>query len=452
MALDIPLQYHEFKHLNVDERCLKYAELLQRSTHDGIQPSDLDDLYTDLETLQGASNIRLRQLENEVKILTEWCDKRDKRGDVERELDFLSNVSPPAPPPVPNEKTRPATKDEKPPVKKQKLEKEEKAAPSKFRSKGKVVENKPEPDVYVSKPKLAYDTPNKFWSYVEPYCTDITNDDVKTLEESLSSKADASEYLKVPPLGKHYSLIWAKEDLLEEQQGGSKTDKKRTTPLSSSNLDNVDSALLNIDTSSVALDTDENCPYGTFTQRLISALVDENIMAPMEEGDFGDGMKIEEDNGHMQGAAIEQARNAQGKKVPVVSNAKALENAIKEELFALNLIESTSDDEAEFDADDEILNELRRCQSELKAIRSHNKHSVNRLIMRAKREMKKQSLRQKAKILDSEVMDIYRRVNSSKLKKKGLTRKDREAAWKAIRDRDSIWKMIDNSDNSEKIN
>lgn len=88
--MDIPLQFHEFRHLNHTERCPKYTELLQKS--DNAHLPDLDALYTDLETLQGASNIRLRQLEDEMKILTEWCDKKD-RNKTDVELDFLSTVS-----------------------------------------------------------------------------------------------------------------------------------------------------------------------------------------------------------------------------------------------------------------------------------------------------------------------------------------------------------------------
>ena len=74
--MDIPLQFHEFQHLDHIQRCPKYSECLQKL--EPIVPNDLDALYTDLEVLQGASNIRLRRLEEEIKILTEWCDKKDR--------------------------------------------------------------------------------------------------------------------------------------------------------------------------------------------------------------------------------------------------------------------------------------------------------------------------------------------------------------------------------------
>ena len=64
------------------------------------------------------------------------------------------------------------------------------------------------------------DAPNRFWSTIEPYCADITNEDLKVLEDIIRSHEDDVEYHKVPSLGKHYSKKWAQEDLLDEQKEG----------------------------------------------------------------------------------------------------------------------------------------------------------------------------------------------------------------------------------------
>ena len=57
---------------------------------------------------------------------------------------------------------------------------------------------------------------------MEPYCAEVTSDDVKAVEEMLTigSGDDDGEYYKVPALGKHYSLRWAQEDLQAEQKEG----------------------------------------------------------------------------------------------------------------------------------------------------------------------------------------------------------------------------------------
>ena len=54
---------------------------------------------------------------------------------------------------------------------------------------------------------------------MEPYCADITNEEVRTLEELLKPPEDEAEHYKIPPLGKHYSQRWTQEDLLEQKDG-----------------------------------------------------------------------------------------------------------------------------------------------------------------------------------------------------------------------------------------
>lgn len=42
----------------------------------------------------------------------------------------------------------------------------------------------------------------------------------QVLEDILRSHEDDADYQKVPSLGKHYSIKWAQEDMLEEQREG----------------------------------------------------------------------------------------------------------------------------------------------------------------------------------------------------------------------------------------
>ncbi|MEQ2205132.1 transcriptional adaptor 3, partial [Xenoophorus captivus] len=41
------------------------------------------------------------------------------------------------------------------------------------------------------------DAPNRFWASVEPYCADITNEEIRLLEELLKPPEDEAEYFKV---------------------------------------------------------------------------------------------------------------------------------------------------------------------------------------------------------------------------------------------------------------
>ena len=286
-----------------------------------------------------------------------------------------------------------------------------------------------EGDNHTSKPKNVFDVSNKFWSHIEPYCGDITPEDISTLENSLTVKSEIGNFYEIPPLGKHYSEIWAKEDYIEETQQTGKLDKKRNNGPASPKRTNT--TFEKGEASGV--EVEEVCPYGSFTQQLVAALVDENIMAPMTGNE-------------MQDVKIPQPFS----KVPSKKNIcyKTLESAIKEQLFSLGLIDSPQqeDDDVEFDASDEILTELQKCQSELKALIGHNYKMVSKVTEHAKRAMKKQEIKQKAKEVDAELVDTFRRFSSSKAKKKGVSRKDRELAWKALRDREAIWKLVDASE------
>lgn len=69
------------------------------------------------------------------------------------------------------------------------------------------------------------DAPDRFWASVDPYCADITQDDIKALDDLIRTSDDDSDLYKIPPLGKHYSLRWATEDLLDEQKEGKRSTK-----------------------------------------------------------------------------------------------------------------------------------------------------------------------------------------------------------------------------------
>jgi transcriptional adapter 3 len=51
------------------------------------------------------------------------------------------------------------------------------------------------------------------------------------LEELINGHNDDDEFLKIPPLGRHYSLRWAEDDLMQEQREGSRfgNEKKKVT-------------------------------------------------------------------------------------------------------------------------------------------------------------------------------------------------------------------------------
>lgn len=49
-------------------------------------------LQSDLETLLAAVNRRCRSLESENKVLSDWVDRKDKKGSRQKELEILNSL------------------------------------------------------------------------------------------------------------------------------------------------------------------------------------------------------------------------------------------------------------------------------------------------------------------------------------------------------------------------
>ena len=99
------------------------------------------------------------------------------------------------------------------------------------------------------------DTPQRFWNFVEPYCAPIQASDVKFLEDLIKGYSEIGEFYKIPGLGPHYSIRWAKEDLERENNKSSEAseDDKATSSTSVSKFDSKS----------------DSVPFGDLTQRLI---------------------------------------------------------------------------------------------------------------------------------------------------------------------------------------
>ncbi|XP_010880132.2 transcriptional adapter 3 [Esox lucius] len=422
-----PLKYYDFKPVEHVKLCPRYTAVLGRSEDDGIGIEELDTLQLELETLLSSASRRLRALEEQRQILTDWQDKKgDKR--------FLK---------LGKDTDLSASSRHKP--KKQKLDGKGShgPGPGPGRPKSKNVQPKvqeyelsEDPQDIPRNPKN--DAPNRFWASVEPYCADITNEEIRVLEELLKPPDDEAEYYKIPALGKHYSQRWAQEDLLEEQREGARAnDKKKSLmgPLSELDAKDVDALLKKSESQHDP--PEDGCPFGPLTQRLLQALVEENIISPMEDSPIPD--LSGKDGGN---DAAGTSPRSQGKSFSV-PHTRSLEARIKEELIAQGLLDSEERPGAGGDSEDEVLAELHKRQAELKALSAHNRSRKQELLRLAKEEMRKQELRQRVRVSDNEVMEGFRRIMAARQKKRTPTKKEKDQAWKALKERDSILKLLD---------
>lgn len=402
---ECPLQFPDVSPLDHVTECPHYTAIAQGDTP--LTLDDVDVLQLELETLLVSVCGRKRQLAHETQVLVSWQEKKI---------------------PLPT-----CT-----PGKRQRASPEGKPCSKKFKDGGKVFTGGRPPRKHIgipsapsstphheegqatpqSAPAPRNDAPNRFWASLEPYCAEITADDLRMLEELVRTREDDAEYYRIPALGRHYAHRWAQEDLLEEQNEGSKAptvgdgaDSKATRRIQ----EGKDAERM-LRGATKELEPSDSCPLGPLTQRLVSCLVEENLMCTVEDADIGGAAPL------------------------AVAGAAQLERRVRRELQEQGLLEEAAPGDS---ADDQVLAELRRCQAELRALSAHNSTQLAALIRRARDRLAEQELRRKLRIVDNEVLDIFRRVSSTRQRKKSPTKKDRDQALRALRDRQALVRQVD---------
>ncbi|XP_061436479.1 transcriptional adapter 3-like isoform X1 [Lethenteron reissneri] len=452
---ECPLEFHDFRAVEHTRQCPRYTAVLSRPAEDGVGPEELDTLQLELETLLAAASRRLRNLETEIQILTDWQDRKGDKKFTKAAEHVASSTGK-------HGGSKP--KKQKPDSKGSHGDAETVGAGRRHGSAGtggahgagagggghgpgrpKTKNLQPKfqeyefPDDVMDEPRAPKnDAPSRFWASVEPYCADITAEEIRVLEELLKVPEDEAEYYKVPPLGKHYCQRWAQEDLQEEQRDGARpasaADRKKGTQGTLGNTE-VDNLMRRNDAGTQNEQPEDACPFGPLTQRLVQALVEENIISPMEESPIPElASKASEGDG----AATSPRSQAKPFSVP---HTKSLEARIREELLAQGLLDSEG--RGGEDSEDEVLAELRKRQAELRAVTAHNRARKQDLLRMAREEMRRQELRARARVADTEVMEAYRRIMGARQKKRTPTKKEKEHAWKVLKERESILKLLD---------
>jgi len=386
----------------------KYTSILKRTAEEGVGMEDLDTLQLELETLLSAVVVRHRTLQDEIANLFSAEERRDRRSKSGKSLSLLDKK-------IREEKFKPkevSTKSQSPLH--TKLFKQKTVGSSVSQ----VVPNLHEISrIEGSKsdvPKLFLpknDTPNKFWASVDPYCTDIMSDDIKLLEELIATHGDISEFKKIPPLGSHYSLMWTHNDLLQEEDSANPNKEKRKNRTDMSHLISKS-------------DKKADSIAGPLTQRLVSALLEENVYIAnnnMENKLFRDG-----DPPVLRDLTIQNSMN--------------LELRMHKELVEQGILEP--DAQKKNQEDDEILAEIKRCQQELSTLSNHNVTQLRRLLNLAQEESKRQALKRKISVADNEVIEHYKKLTLAKQRKVPLTRKDHEKAWACLRERENLLEQL----------
>jgi transcriptional adapter 3 len=407
-----------------------FFSVLKRSESDGIGMEDIDTLQLELEALLSSTVVRKMSLREECKVLNE-AEKYKGQGK------FNKNSSPGKRGLNGGKDGRSAKKLKSSMIGKPSNDsgkiigmpriKADNSGPAFDPLQNEQIRALPES----AKPLLPKnETPNRFWAFVEPYCAPIAQDDIKLLEDLIKSHSDMSEYHRAPKLGQHYTQRWAKEDLENERL------KSAGDPNAAMDGKGADEAALLLKKAEGP--SNDDSPFGELTQRLVAGLMEENVLNPVDEstdtakkGSGGDSSDTE--NVAAKGQLIKSLN---------ITNAENLEARVRKELEEQGILNPNEEDKDDME-NDEILEELGRCQNELKAVSSHNLQQLKRLLKAAKEEIARQELRNKLQQADNDVMDAYRKISTARSKKKPPTKKERDYAWKTLKEREIILKQLE---------
>ncbi|CAB4058504.1 TADA3 [Lepeophtheirus salmonis] len=361
----------------------RYSAILKRQNEDAIGLEDLDALQLELEALLTRVFLRKLSLKDELKILSNLekykgqpQQQPHKRGLPSPEKRSLSNGF-----------------DIKPPKKIKSISSAGGGKPSdlnKSLGTSKVAKNSDffdplqneqiRPLSDNSKPPQTTpknETPSRFWAFVEPYCAPITSDDIKLLEDLIKTHDDISDYYRIPPLGEHYASRWAGEDLENERLKGSGEEE----------IGEKGSCLPKIEDLSKDVPT-----FYDLTQRLVAGLMEENVMTPIEDSMDGRNGCDEKDGGTV--SYIKSESNTQSISA---TNPNSLEARVRKELEEQGILDKSSSRKSKNnDGPDEVLEELQRCQNELKAVSAHNIKQLKRLLHAAKKRNGQTRVEEKA--------------------------------------------------------
>lgn len=270
------------------------------------------------------------------------------------------------------------------------------------------------------------DIPNKFWLSVEPYCMPLTNDDIRLLDDLLE-QYNGPLVPPIPELGPHYTSTWANEDLKNFQLNPNIQESG-----------NFVKSGQNVGTASQMLKKTDNgeCVTGPLTQRLVSALIEDQI-SPNSGEILVENSNSSSENTHHSA----QSQTTSGfRSIAMLSNCIGIENRLKNELIEQGIL-----DLADFpdNNEDQILSEIKKLVAELSAIAEYNNDALKRLHKSATQEINRLEVKRKLDLIDQEILETYKRNIQNKVKRKPLTIEEQEEIYRLTNEQKTLSDQLD---------
>ncbi|ODM94611.1 Transcriptional adapter 3-B [Orchesella cincta] len=251
-----------------------------------------------------------------------------------------------------------------------------------------------------------FEAPNQFWDCVDSYCKELQKDDMEKLAGIIEDQEKVTKnFLDIPPLGKHF-------------RDNEETSKLRNKEYRVNNARDY---------------------VGPLTQRLVAALVEERVSmhhnnchlnSPKEDA----SLATSQDGFFVSRPGLVRALGLDGG-----ANTPPLENRIRECLVDQGLLlPDDANDPILLNPDDEVLAEIKRSQSVYKKLHQYNSEKLLALHTLGSKELDRNTQKRELEKADKDVLEAYKTVASCRLKKKPLTKKEKDAANKALEARKKV--------------
>lgn len=356
-----------------------YSSVLTKSIEEGITMKDLDQLQQELEKLLSMCAVRTRSLYLELDLIDKNEERHEKKPKV---------VDRPSSPKIRKIEKKEYIKETKP-----------------FKILKNVHDELPKLEVpKVSIPKN--DTKSKFWLSVDPFCSPIDPDDIAFLDD-LIQEVNTDIDIKIPPLGPHYSVSWNGDSVSSHFQSGIV------------NFQHSKNKLVSMLTDDSFFKNQKNgfCNKDSYATSLLLPLAS----ALLEEKVVNNFPNTQEKIEKFKDLGIRNLNNT----------SVCLDKRMRKELVDLGILNSAEEDmkptQNISSEDDQILEEIKKCQQELVTVNEHNKRELNNLRYLIDKDMVRQELNEKLEKVDSQIMDVYSRLLTGEQKGKV------DVEWEAVK-------------------
>ena len=413
----------------------RYSSILERQNGEGVGIEELDTLQMEIETLLVNALQRARAFQIELLVL-----------DNKAASDVINQVKQPVNKPkisiAPSSPIHHPLIEPPPPQQQQQTHNAK-------RFKGSNAQQRPSSTFTCNTDEnslvIRNDISDIFWNMVQPYCNEITDDDIKYLKDQIdiNSKIQSNFCKEIPSLGRHYTLKWAEEDVGSEIRESTRLNLSDMNGSTIHHADrkrkNFNSFFNEIDAFNQQDNPDTTLQYGPLTQRLISALIEQNLMAPFSNADF------EEQKQHKKN----RKTNLNYNQPEQMKSSNLFENKIRDELIEQGILDKTDLDNIDNnnkiergDRDllekDEIADEIKKLQSELLLVSEKCKDAQLELLANAKEAMTQQNLRKKIDQCDLKIQELFAKSLVLKQSKKCCPRKDKDKFNELIKERECL--------------